>query len=280
MKTAPSTDEFLEYCRRVSNFKEVSSIKQASEILLKVLCIQYKKEYQHLHNHCILQEVSQIPIAIIKKFPELNLIETQYFGHYTAKDESETVYLTKLAGSCIDKYKHCVWTCKPLVQLPLPQNYDATITNRMKALGIAVTPSTDDVITNLTNLANTEYADFSRFHKLSYQTATISDYLPKIVVKMLECIDENIKHEKRKFDYTQLQQQLEDINFLPVKLKIHGYALVKPTQVLLIDPTLLSPYYPFLHPLINEAQSLYHQFLSHIGVKMLLDFSHCNCFLN
>lgn len=77
--------------------------------------------------------------------------------------------------------------------------------------------------------------------------------------------------------YTQLQQQLKDINFLPVKLKVQGYALVKPTQVLLMDPSLLTPYYPFLHPLINEAQSLY-QFLSHIGVKMSLGFSHMQLF--
>ena len=279
LKTAPTTDEFLDYCRHVSNYSEVSCIKQASEIVLKVLFFQNKDEYQHLYDPYTLQEVSHIPIAVIENFPKLNVIKAQYFGDHTVKDESETVNLTELSGSCVATYKHCVWTCKPLVRLPT-KYFNNTITPRLKALGVSIVPSTDDVITNLANLADTEFANFSRFHKVSHQSATISCGLPKIVIKMLECIGENIrqiKHGNREFYYKQLQQQLKDINFLPVKLKVHGYALVKPTQVLLMEPSLLTPYYPFLHPLINEAQSLY-QFLSHIGVKMSLDFSHMQLF--
>ena len=278
LKTAPNADEFLDYCRRVSKLREVSSIKQASAILLKVLFFQDKEQYQHLYDHFTLQEVSQIPIAIIEKFPKLNAVKTQHHGDHAVKDKSETVNLTKLSGSCIAKYKHCVWTCKPLVKLPMSND---TIKQRMKVLGITLVPSTDDVIKNLKNLADTEFAEFFRFHKqFSSQTATNSCYLPEIVIKMLECISENIKqikNNKRESYYAQLQLQLKDINFLPVKLKVHGYALVKPTQVLLMDPSSLIPYYPFLHPLINEAQSMY-QFLSHIGVKMSLDISHMQIF--
>ena len=279
LKTAPTVSEFLDYCRRVSNFSETSSIRQASAILLKTLLLQDQEKYQHIHDHYTLQQVSHIPIAIIKDLPKLNAIKAQYYGDYTIKDESESINLTKLFGSCVAKYKHCVWTCKPLVQLPIT-SYNDTIKERLRALGVTLIPSTDDVIKNLTNLADTEFANFSRFHKqVSHETAAISCHLPKVVIKMLECISENIKQIKgnRQPYYTRLQTELKDINFLPVKLKVHGYALVKPAQVLLMDPRSLIPYYPFLHPLINEAQSIY-QFLSQIGVKMSLDFSHMQLF--
>ena len=150
----------------------------------------------------------------------------------------------------------------------------------MTALGVTLIPSTDDVIKNLTNLADTEFTNFSRFHKQgSHETATISCRLPKVVIKMLECINENIKQMKgnRKHYYAKLQMWLKDIKFLPVKLNVHGYALVKPAQVLLMNPSSLILYYPFLHPLINEAQSMY-QILSQIGVKTSLDFSHMQLF--
>ena len=280
LKQAPTAKEFLGYCRCVSTFNKVSSIKQASAILLKVL-FQTKEVYQHLYDHYTLKEISNVPIAVVETFPELDTIKMQYLGDCNVTDESKTVNLTKLSGSCVATYKHCVWTCKPLVQIPIAYYSDTVITERMKALGIALVPSTSDVIKNLINLADTEFADFSRFHKQpSHQSATVSCRLPEIVINMLECINKNvkeIKHDNRESHYKLLQQQLKDIYFLPVKLKVQGYTLVKPTQVLLMDPSLLTPYYPFLHPLINEAQSMY-QFLSHIGVKMSLDFSHMQQF--
>ena len=273
LKKSPTTEEFLDYCRHASKFRQVSFVKHASEVLLNVLFLQNKEEYEHLYDPYTLQEVSNIPFAVIENFPELNAVKTQYFGNCNITDESEKVNLTKLSGSCVATYKHCVWTCKPLVKLPTG-NCDDIITKRMRALGITIVPSTDDIVKNLANLADTEFADFARFHK--QPSTTISCGLPEIVIDMLECISKNIKqikHDNREFYYAQLQLQLKDIHFLPVKLKVQGYALVKPTQVLLMEPSLLTPYYPFLHPLINEAQSIY-QFLSNIGIKMSLDFSH------
>lgn len=269
----------MDYCRRISNFSETSFIREASTILLKTLLLQDNEEYQHIHDQYTLQQVSHIPIAVIKDFPKLNSIKGQYYGDHTIKDESESVTLTKLFGSCVAKYKHCVWTCKPLVQLPTT-SYNDTIKRRLTVLGVTLIPSTDDVIKNLTNLADTEFTNFSRFHKQgSHETATISCRLPKVVIKMLECINENIKQMKgnRERHYAKLQIWLKDIKFLPVKLNVHGYALVKPAQVLLMNPSSLILYYPFLHPLINEAQSMY-QILSQIGVKTSLDFSHMQLF--
>ena len=139
-------------------------------------------------------------------------------------------------------------------------------------------PSMDDVVQNLTNLANTEFTNFSRFHQCgSQQTAKISNDLPYVVVSMLECITENInikaKTEGRDAIITNLRNSLEDLNFLPVKLRVNGYALVKPAQVLIMNSSSLLPYYPFLHPLEENLRQKT-QLLSQIGVEMSLNFSH------
>ena len=48
---------------------------------------------------------------------------------------------------------------------------------------------------------------------------------------------------------------------------------MKPIQVLCMEPSELVPYYPFLHPLIDEASGFY-KFLSKFGVKRSISFSH------
>ena len=211
-------------------------------------------------------------------------MERQYVGDCSVTDDSGTVRLTKLRGSCITRYKHSIWTCKPVVQLPVHVSlfYPTSSTKtRAKALGVSLMPSIEDVVQNLTNLANTEFADFSRFHQCgTKESAKISHDLPDVVVSMLKCINENIKKVKTE-DHsavvTKLRDQLEELNFLPVKLNINGYALVKPAQVLAMDSITLRPYYPFLHPLEEKLQPTL-QLLSQIGVTMSLDFSHIQLF--
>jgi len=55
---------------------------------------------------------------------------------------------------------------------------------------------------------------------------------------------------------------------MPVKLPAIGYVLVAPQDVLFISHSQLTPYYPFLHPLIGELQPHFN-LLSHISVAML-----------
>ena len=279
LRSVPTAAEFLDYCHRVSNFTQISIVTKASQILLSIL-FQDKDQYQHIYDDIFLQQVSQVPIAIIQTCPKLSAIAKQHFSDCQIVDDSGTVELTKLHGSCVVEYRHSTWTCKSLVNLPV-DFYSLSTIARAKALGISLVPSISDVVKNLTNLANTDFADFSRFHQRCSQiTAKTSYELPDVVVRMLECINEGIKKAKTE-DHdaiiTELRNQLEDLNFLPVKLRVNGYALVKPAQVLIMDSSSLLPYYPFLHPLEENLRPMI-RLLSQIGVEMSMNFSHIQLF--
>ena len=270
LRTIPTTSEFLDYCHKVTQFDQISDVKNASKVLLETL-FRDDTVQQGLHDQLFLQQVSRIPIAIVSCFANLNAIKPQKLGECTITNLNRTVHVAKLSGSSILECKDSVWTCKPLIELPIGY-FDAIskiYAHKIKTLGITVRPSVNDIIENLQNLSDSEFADFSRFHKqISPETVQASGQLPEIIVNMLQWLDTN-----ESSDQESLKQQLENLNFVPVKLKMNGYVLVKPIQVLLMDPPTLVPYYPFLHPLIREVQPVI-SFLSQIGLKMSLDFSH------
>ena len=180
-----------------------------------------------------------------------------------------------MSGSCLPKFKNSVWTCKPLITIPISY-HDAMNKHAkmMKTLGITVAPSVDDIIENLKNITDSEFADFSGFHKqLTLETVQSNRELPSIIVNMIQCLYTSVNKES--YDHKSLKLQLEKLNFIPVESQMNGHVLVKPIQVLLMDPSTLAPYYPFLHPLtiIRKMQPVI-LFLLQIGVKMSLDFSH------
>ena len=272
LRIIPTTREFLNYCNKVVQFGQASTAEKASKILLKTL-FRDDMDSQGFHDQSFLQQVSRIPIAVVPSVMELNEIKPQIFGECTISNGNKTLSITKLSGSSLLKFKESVWTCKPLIKLPI-RHYDAEnkYANKIKALSVTVVPSVNDNIENLRNLTDSEFSDFSRFHKkVSPKTAQASNRLPGIILSIIQCLDNSAKREK--YDYNSLKLLLENLNFVPVKLQMNGYVLVKPIQVLLMDPSVVSPYYPFLHPLITEVQPAF-SFLSQIGVKMSLDFSH------
>jgi len=276
LRTVPSADDFLKFCNQVAKFCNASTSIKASRILLNCI-FQNRPHHEHLYDESLLRQVSTIPIAVVKDVPKLNAIKAQKLGECTIKDQNMTITLTKLSESSLVKNKHSVWTCKPLVDLPVHLN-NATDVQRLKVLDVSVVPKTSDVIHNLKVLAGTEFSDHSRFHKqMSHQKAEISDDLPDIVVKMMECINHNFKRRNQEsiseYNFEQLKLEIGDLKILPAKLQVSGNVLVKPIQVLVMDKSQLAPFYPFLHPLIPQANSVL-QILNEIGVKMSFDFSH------
>ena len=272
LRIVPTTTEFLNYCHKIAKYGQASTAEKASKILLKTL-FREDMNSQGFHDQSFLQQVSRIPIAVVPSVMELNEIKPQILGECTISDGNKTVSITKLSGSALLKFKESVWTCKPLVKLPI-RHYDVEnkYADKIKTLSITVIPSVGNTIENLRNLTNSEFSDFSRFHKqFSPKTAQASSRLPEIILSIIQCLDNSAKREN--YDYNSLKLQLENLNFIPVELQMNGYVLVKPIQVLLMDPSILTPYYPFLHPLIREIQPVF-SFLSQIGVKMSLDFSH------
>ena len=285
LKTVPSTEDFVRFSYQLEEIQDIEAARKASSTLLRCL-FNNAENYEHLHTKSFLQQVSNIPIAVVTAVPMLNAIKLQQLGECSIVGEKETITLTKLSGSSLDKNKYSLWTCKTLVKLPTIHAFlSATEKERMNILSVTIDPTTCDIVQNLKNLAQTEFSDASRFHKLMPpKIAKISSTLPSIVVKMIECISENLKKQKKQpgsstYDLRQLKSDVNDLKFLPVKLEVAGYVLVKPTQVLVMDDSKLSPFCPFLHPLIVEAHAVLH-LLREIGVEMCFSYSHMQLVLN
>ena len=97
LKTTPTYEEFVLCCKRLPSLGNISAITAGSEVLLNVLfdvSDAGTSKYKHLQQH--LQEVSQIPIAIVEKIPNLDCIKEQKMGELNV---NFSITLTKLRGS-------------------------------------------------------------------------------------------------------------------------------------------------------------------------------------
>ena len=275
LNTVPTYEEFVSYCKSLPNLGSISAITAGSELLLNVLfdvSDASAKKYKHIYLPKCLQEVSQIPIAIVEKLPDLDCIKEQKMGELKIL----SVTLTKLYGSSILTNAKLVWTILPLIKLPhIGGLVSNNLYERLKCLGIVQSPCVEDVISNLRNLSSSTFANYDRFEK--YSMTTNSSLLPSIVVTMMKYLQEKLQQDNEFENIcNQLKPQLSILNFLPVKLPIQNteaYALVKPIQVLCIEPSEVTPYYPFLHPLIDEANSVI-KLLAKIGVTRSFHLSH------
>ena len=272
LRTIPTNEEFVSFCRNLHSF-DISAIAAGSKLLLSIIFDVSDAgvdKYKHLHSlHC-LQEISQIPIAIVKKMPELDGIKKQKMGEIMP---NLSISLTKPRGSSQVENAHLVWTILPLIEIA--HNGDASherFHERCKYLGVVQSPNMEDVISNLRNLSTSIFAEFGRFERSS--VASGSSLLPTIVVKMMEHLQSACALHDNVCNH--LNQVLSNLNFFPVKLPMKSteeYALVKPIQVICMEPSQVTPYYPFLHPLIDEANSVI-KLLSKIGVKRSFHLHH------
>ena len=282
LKSIPSKDEFVTFCKMLSKCDDISAVKDASATLLEVLFYVpplhvHENKYREIHSFPCLEEVSQIPIAIVEDVPELNSIKAQKLGgHVRVMNYSNSTFsLAKLSGSSLIENKYLVWTIRPLIKLDYDE-YSPVCMNRLRDLNVILKPSVEDVVSNLKNLSTTELASYSRFAGEGL-TDSDSRLLPEVVVAMLQHIQTELLNNKKmsfKEACDQLQHHnLSNTKILPVKLHTEHYTLVMPIQVLNIKSPGMDFYYPFLHPLIEKANDVVH-FLSNIGVQKTYSFSH------
>ena len=134
------------------------------------------------------------------------------------------------------------------------------------------------------NLSTSVFANSLRSRVLECNTDFVisqSKLLPTIVIAMLTYLQQELMSDSRisfKDACNQLEcHDLSNLEIIPVKLSVNDtveeYSLVKPIQILYMDPSDVAPYYPFFHPLIEEAYGILNLLLQ-IGVQMSLDFSH------
>ena len=276
LKTVPTYEEFVLYCKKLPNIGDISAITAGSEELLNILfdvSDAGAKKYEHIHLPQHLQEIAQIPIAIVEKNPNLDCIKEQKMGELKT---ALSVTLTKLYGSSLLTNAYLVWTISPLIKIP--HNIDSSskgFYERLKHLGMVHSPDVENVVSNLKNLSTSTFASYERFEK--YNAASGNSLILTVVVRIMEYLQAKLQQSS---DFKNLCHQLElklsDINFLPVKLPIQNteaYALVKPKQVLCVEPSEVTPYYPFLHPLIDEANGVI-KLLSNLGVKRSIHLFH------
>lgn len=287
LNTVPGVDEFVKYCNTLQKLDSISKIKHASSVLLTaLLCTSTdsSNKYKDLQSEASSKKVLDIPIAVVEEIPELSCIKAQKMGELLVGDGESTIFLTSLPNSSTVDNRYLLWTISPLINLPAGANYQ-----RIKDCGIVQSPSVESVITNLNALASTTFTNFSRFEK--QDTSSMNDnsfVLPKVIVSMLKYIQTQLNEEQCHIDDCK-RLALAQTKFLPVRLSItsgNEYVLVKPTQVLHAKPANLldaissqvqsshvAQFYPFLHPLIEEAHGV-NDFLSSIGVQNSINFSH------
>ena len=275
LKVAPTRQQFVSYCKQLIIFDDISSIKTASLTLLNALFYEpplyTDNKYKDIHTFECLQEVSKIPVMIVEDTPDLKFIAAQKLGEHAVRHHDIT--LTKLAGSSLKENKYLVWTIAPLIELSCYNKSSQVHQNKLKNLEVLLSPSIDDVALNLKNLSVTMFADSLRTNEPSTNLViSQSKLLPKVVITMLEHMQQKMMSKKCKLDCHELSQS----EIIPVKTSVHDveeYILVKPVQVLYKDPSDMAPYYPFLYPLIEEAYGVLTLLLK-IGVEMSLNFSH------
>ena len=276
--TVPTDDDFLSYCRCVQTYSQVSTAIRASELLLKYLFTKDVNEFI-IRDSDLISRVSKIPIGIVKCIPKLDAISTQKLSNYSITDECGTIHIAQLAGSSLVQCMHSVWTCRPLINFPVSCPFSEEVITRIKDLGILDKPTLSDAIQNLKNIACTIYADASRFSKeTSSEIAKCSCELPEVVAKTMKCIGDNLDRATYEAQCKSLSSQLQNVKFIPVELPACGYVLVSPQEVLFIGHSHLTPYYPFLHPLIVELQP-YFNLLRHIGVALSFNICHIHLVL-
>ena len=288
LKTVPSVNDFMIYCNTLRNLDSISKIKYTSSVLLTALLCsptEGNDKYKGLQTVACFEKVLDIPIAVVEEIPELDCITAQKKGEIAVNDGESTIYLTTLSDSTSVENRYLLWTIAPLINLPSEAN-----SKRIKDCGIIQSPSVETVIANLNSLSSTTFTDFSRFERQDAAFMIDKSFLlPEVVISMLKYIQTQLNEGKCHIDDCK-RLALAQTKFLPVKVSTttnsNEYVLVKPTQVLHAKPTNLmdaistqvqsshvAQFYPFLHPLIEEAHRVI-DFLSSIGVQRSINFSH------
>ena len=287
LRVAPTAEEYISFCKKLPNLGDIRRIQRGSSVLLQALFSRTGTNiYKDIHSTDCLEKVSKIPIAIVEKNKNLHFIKNQKLGEHIVQDGTSTITLTKLMGSSPQSNQYLVWTVLPLVKLPVDFSFKLpqVLAYRTKQLGIVLDPPLKDVLSNLENLSTSSFASFSRFVRHSGNTISESSLLPQSVCAMLQYIQAYLKKQNNfKHGCNQLKPKLLNLSFLPVEIhslsskqstvNSEEFALVQPTQVLCVDPSDVKDFYPFLHPLIEEASSTL-QLLLNVGVCQSIKLSH------
>ena len=243
---------FLRFCQETANRRR--DVKECSNVLLR-----YLKSSDHIWDHHILAQVSEIAFVLQEPLPNLSWLVPSVFP---------VRQMVKLKGSAPKSKAILLWTLKPIIDIPYFSDYI------VKGLGIDRSPSSADVINNIQNISTkSQYAQQSLFTNYPSCLQT-----PDNAYDLLHIIAENLTYLNRPARVKE-NDDFSGLRSLPCVPVYHTTAqdasrnsmvLVKPCQVVMWENSEVRKFHPFLHCLPEDL----HDVLRQIGVKGSLELCH------
>ena len=269
LQTSISKEQFVDLCTQVAGGHNNSNVRTASKCLLKYLFEQNRREWC---NSAFINRVTSIPFVCMETLSKLAWIKPVCAPTNITTTSNETIFMTKLYGACLDVHgiSYLVWTVKPLVSLPAP-----IPDGLVGTLGVNTTVQIEDIIQNITCIAEGHLSNPSHFDRLSDNCTT-----PKGAESLIAVMSAIFNHIQVTFLPAQKDRlkSLHSIPCIPVNRVFKEETvdknisiLVKPCQVVSSDSA--KHFYPFLHQLPNDLYP-YMDLLAFIGVKKGVDAFH------
>ena len=274
LRTSVSQEEFLHLCRQVQEGRCLS-IKNASTILLRKLF--HEKEWYN--DEDFLGKVSVIAFVVVQHLPRLSKIQACALGEKRVQKQKTTISLTSLCNAAEYKEKdvHLIWTVKPVVHLPsLPttvQHRHQVRANLLHSLCVKEITA-ENVLTNIINISHTHFSNFSNFDRYPQHLREPKHH------SLINVLMTNFKYLNDKCSKdSEALSQLSSIPCIPVCAEgkveqITCPVLVKPLEVIAMEPEALKPFACFLNPLPQAFYSCLHHVLSTIGVQQKVTLKH------
>ena len=283
MRTDPTPKEFLSYCKKIASGRHVE-ILEASKVLVEYLCHTQEwhdkemflrevstKEWQ---DKDFLRQISLIPYVCAHRVPRLAWIKAPCPATNIVQQGKKSFSLTALRGSVVHSARNSevVWTVRCLVELPrlhhiVPKRKEVEESaSFLDKIGVSLDPSPGDVVSNLCNISQTGFADFSLFHK--YKDKLLAT---KRAFSLVEVVHEHFLYLRRADASTTIMGRLRDVPCIPVSqdgkvADIERPVLVKPIGVVATHFDTLRHFVPFLNPLPDIFFDVTTQ-LDNIGVN-------------
>ena len=275
LRTKVTQDEFLGFCRRVSN-GEHTKLREASSVLLQYL-IQSTDWYEQYE---FLSQVSEIPFVCAEKLERLSWIRQVYPAENCIQQGKRCTDLTQLRNAALFNDCELVWTMKPVIKLPtLPKG--KRVENFKASLCINTPPTFLEVVQNVCNISETRFSKFELFDKYPENCRTKKrahsdrDETSLLLTVMIK----NFEYLKMKLCPEDKLKRLCGVACIPVCVEgktsgIRHPVLVKPQQVIASDTETLKQFHPFLNPLPDELYSILPGLLSVLGVQSDIHLEH------
>ena len=274
LKQSVSKGMFLELCKTVACGEELGANKASSILLRYMLPLGTKNYISEWHGDWkFLTQVSQIEFVFVKHAPELEWIVP------SCATESKTT----LKSAALIQNKALLWTVKPLIELPnsAAVNYPQIL----KILGVIITPTPSDIITNIINISKSKFADCSL---LDHYPEVCSKPNLKTYIGVVDALLQNFTFLHNQTSVHQFHegalQQLSSCECIPVYTDPKAIDSFKKTFVFLVKPNCVlttrdaEDYFPLLHQLPDVMFGCV-PLLEKIGVMRTIGLKHFNTIL-